>query len=328
MLDVKDRRLLFAIETDARASFKQLGKKSGLSKETAIYRIRRLEEKGVIARYTALVNFASLHRDGFAVYHRFSNLTEDEKNKIIGEIKKIPEVYWIALVGGRFDIAIGLLCESITEFNELHYKIRSRYASELQDSTISIRTELRQHKRNYLIDTPTPTFHAPFFGGKTKTADLDDLDEKILTRLAVDARIPTTKLAQVLDAPASTIALRMRKLERTGVIQGYWTYIRPHTFGMQSYRLLLHLENMDEKTRQNLFRYANDNPHALLAIETVGEWNFEITLEVESHEHLQSEISALRNAFPHNITKLEFLIMFEDDLIYDTYPFYKNERDN
>ncbi|HLD34031.1 MAG TPA: hypothetical protein VJB66_04860, partial [Candidatus Nanoarchaeia archaeon] len=76
----------------------------------------------------------------------------------------------------------------------------------------------------------------------------------------------------------------------------------------------------------NLFSYANQNPHIILAIETVGLWNFELTLEVESQQHLQEEISKLRNHFSSIIKNVEFLIMFEDDLVYDPYPLKKKER--
>ena len=61
----------------------------------------------------------------------------------------------------------------------------------------------------------------------------------------------------------------------------------------------------------------------VLAIETVGRWNFEITLEVENHEQLQKEILNLRNSFK-NIKNIEFIIMFEDDLVYNPYPLKKN----
>ena len=95
---------------------------------------------------------------------------------------------------------------------------------------------------------------------------------------------------------------------------------------MQSYRLIINLQNMDENIRNKLFAYAYENPHMILAIETVGNWNFEITLEVESQEKLQEEISALRSTFNTNIKNIEFIIMFENDLVYDPYPLKKHDR--
>ena len=117
-------------------------------------------------------------------------------------------------------------------------------------------------------------------------------------------------------------------MKKREIIQGYAAYIKSQNYGMQSYRLLLSLKKMDEKARSDLFNYINDNPNMILAIETLGEWNFEITLEVENNEKLQKEISDLRNKLGKIINKIDFLIMFEDDLVYDPYPLKKNKRSN
>ena len=115
-------------------------------------------------------------------------------------------------------------------------------------------------------------------------------------------------------------------MEQRKIVQGYTTYIKAQNYGMQSYRLLLSLQGMDEKKRSALFSYVNQNPCMILAIETVGPWNFEITLEVGSHEELQKEIAKLRNQFTEIVKNVEFIIMFEDDLVYDPYPLLKHER--
>jgi len=142
-----------------------------------------------------------------------------------------------------------------------------------------------------------------------------------------NARMSIIKLAQIIKKPASTISLRIKHLEKRGIIQAHTTYIRSQNYGMQSYRLLFNLQNMEEKVRSSLFSYAYSNPRMVLAIETVGKWNFEITIEVESQEELQKEISKLRIEFNDIIKNVEFIVMFENDLIYDPYPLKKLERE-
>ena len=273
-----------------------------------------------------LVNFSKLGYTGYAVYSRFQNVNEETKKQIIDYLSNIPELYWIALVGGKFDIVFGILAKSVIQFNKIYYEIITKYGNYLADNTISIRTELRQHKRDYLIEKKPEIFKPPFFGKEPEIEELDKLDSDILSLLSNKARINVIDLAKILNKPASTIALRIKQMKKREIIQGYTTYIKSQKYGMQSYRLLINLQNMDEKTRNNLFSYVNSNPNMLLAIETVGEWNFEITLEVENHEKLQEEISKLRSIFQNIIKNVEFLIMFEDDLVYDPYPLKKLER--
>ncbi|MFH1770344.1 MAG: Lrp/AsnC family transcriptional regulator [archaeon] len=325
-LDLKDKRILAELDINARASFQSIGKKTGLSKETVIYRIKNLEKKGIIQRYTTLVNFSKIGYTGHAVYSRFQNINDEQKKEIIEYLTNIPKVYWIALVGGKFDIVFGIMAKDIFQFNKIYYKILAKHGHNLVDNAISIRTELRQHKRDYLLNNQSEDFKPPFFGKEPEIEELDELDSNILSILSNHARMNVVEIAAKLEKPVSTIALRIKQMEKREIIQGYTTYIKAQNFGMQSYRLHLNLQNMDEQARNSLFSYVNSNPNMLLAIETVGSWNFEITLEVESHEELQQQISKLRKEFKDIIKNVEFIIMFEDDLVYDPYPLKKLER--
>ena len=327
-LDIKDRRILAELDLNARATFHEIGKKARLSKETVIYRIKNLEKKGIIQRYTTLVNFAKIGYTGYGVFSRFQNVNEELKKEIIDYLTDIPELYWIAMIGGKFDIVFGVMAKTVFQFNKIYYNLLNKYGSYLVDNTIAIRTELRQHKRDYLIEKKPDMFKPPHFGKEPLTEELDKLDSDILSLLSNSARMSVVDLADILKKPASTITSRIKQMEKRNIIEGFTTYIKAQNYGMQSYRLLLSLQNMDEKSRTNLFSYVNTNPQMILGIETVGEWAFEITLEVESHEQLQNEISKLRANFKEIIKNVEFLIMFEDDLVYDPYPLKKLERNS
>jgi len=325
-LDIKDRRILAELDLNARATFQQIGKKVKLSKETVIYRIKRLEKRKIIQRYTTLVNFSKLGYTGYAVFSRFKKVNNKLKQDIINYLKNIPELYWIALVGGKFDLVFGIMAKSVFQFNKILYQLLNKYGDYLVDNSTLIRTELRQYKRDYLIKEKPKQFKPPFFGKEPKTEILDDLDSNILSIMSNNARIQILDLARILKKPASTISSRVKQMEKREIIQKYTTSIRSQNYKMQSYRLLLYLENMDQNSRSRLFSYINQNQNMILAIETVGNWNFEATLEVESHEELQQEISKLRNTFPRTIKNIEFLIMFEDDLVYDPFPLEKVKR--
>jgi DNA-binding Lrp family transcriptional regulator len=50
---------------------------------------------------------------------------------------------------------------------------------------------------------------------------LDPLDKQLIALLKVNARLPVVKLAQALGCARSTVMLRLKALENTGVITGY-----------------------------------------------------------------------------------------------------------
>src|SRR3989344_1195257 len=296
-LNTKDRKILAELDLNARASFQEIGRRAGLSKESVIYRVKNLEKNGIIQRYTTLVNFSKLGYTGYGVYSRFQNVNEALKKEIIKYLSDMPEVYWIALVGGKFDIAFGIMSKTVFNFNKLYYQILAKYGDSLADNTIEIRTELRQHKRNYLTGEKSELTKPPFFGKEPEIEELDGTDSKILSLLSNNARMTILNISELLKIPPSTVSLRIKQMQKREIIQGYGTYIRPQAYEMQSYRLLLYLQNMDEKKRAGLFAYANSSPNMVMSIETVGEWNFEITIEVKNHEELQKEIAKIRNHY-------------------------------
>ena len=60
---------------------------------------------------------------------------------------------------------------------------------------------------------------------------LDDIDRRILARLAADARIPNNALADLVGIAPSTCLSRVRALRESGVIRGYHADIDPAALG-------------------------------------------------------------------------------------------------
>lgn len=56
---------------------------------------------------------------------------------------------------------------------------------------------------------------------------LDPLDKAILHELQIDCRTPLQDIAKKVDAPTSTVHYRVKRLERDGVIDGYYARINP-----------------------------------------------------------------------------------------------------
>lgn len=76
----------------------------------------------------------------------------------------------------------------------------------------------------------------PNFEGKSPTPDgppvLDAFDRKILAALSENGRISTLELAEKVGLSPTPCSRRVKRLEETGVIQGYTAKISPAAFGL------------------------------------------------------------------------------------------------
>jgi len=62
--------------------------------------------------------------------------------------------------------------------------------------------------------------------------ELDRIDNKILSILQQDARIPITELAEQVGLSVTPCGERVKRLEKEGVILGYHARLDPHALGL------------------------------------------------------------------------------------------------
>jgi Lrp/AsnC family leucine-responsive transcriptional regulator len=65
-----------------------------------------------------------------------------------------------------------------------------------------------------------------------KTRELDRIDRKILEELQKNGRISITDLAEQVGLSATPCSERVKRLERDGIIAGYYARIDPKAFGL------------------------------------------------------------------------------------------------
>ena len=118
-LDDKDRRLLAALQRDARLTMQQLAERVGLSSSAAWRRVKALEESGVIARYAAI---ADTRKAGFGLSSmvHLSLARHEQKNvdHFIREVLQHPEVLECFQTSGEADFHLRVVVPDIDAYNE------------------------------------------------------------------------------------------------------------------------------------------------------------------------------------------------------------------
>ena len=82
-LDIKDRKILYELDINARQSFSEISKKVRLSKEVVNYRIKRLEKLGIVKGYYALINISRLGYMCNRFLIKLKNATPKKEQEII-----------------------------------------------------------------------------------------------------------------------------------------------------------------------------------------------------------------------------------------------------
>ena len=79
---------------------------------------------------------------------------------------------------------------------------------------------------------------------------MDRIDKKILTELQINGRISNIDLSKKVGLSPTPCLERVRRLERTGVIEGYQAVLNAEAIGAN---MLVFVEITLEKTAQDVF---------------------------------------------------------------------------
>ena len=103
IIDSVDREILGFLVANSRVPFAEIAKELIVSPGTIHARVRKMEEKGIIKKYSIGINYNDLGYRFTAYLGIFVDQTSDSE-KIVEELKKIPEVTVAHLVTGQYSV--------------------------------------------------------------------------------------------------------------------------------------------------------------------------------------------------------------------------------
>jgi len=119
-LDKIDLKILQALQENARISYVDLANKVGLSTTPCLERVKRLERKGVIKSYKAILNPKYL-RANLLVFVEISLETQSPAvfDEFRRAVAKLPQIQECHLVSGQFDYILKCRIPEMSAYRQL-----------------------------------------------------------------------------------------------------------------------------------------------------------------------------------------------------------------
>ena len=299
-LDLKDKKILYLLDFNARMSYSQLAKLTGLSKQGTEYKVNNLIKKGVIKGFYPVINVPKM---GY-IYCRLSlvlqNVTEEKEKEILDYLVNDIRFFWVFTTQGIFDFLIVMWAKSISEFKDAITDLLSKYGKYIKAKNESVTTDVIHYQHRYLLDKKeTEEIHIQ---ETSEYIDIDDTDKEILKILCEDARIPIVKIAERLGMSAKVVAYKIKKLEKSKIIEGYRPLIDHNRLGYTYYKLWINLSYENIKEIERLYRYIKENPIVLYVVKGVGlPEDLDVEVMVRTNLELFNFVKDLRMKFPNLI---------------------------
>ncbi len=310
--DVKDKKILFELDINARQSNAKIGKKVRLSKEVVKYRIDRMMKSGLIARFCTIPNYFRLGMAKYKLYLRLKEMSKDKLEEIGQYFFKGKKTEWVVICTGRWDMIVSFIVHNINEFDDEVQGFMHRFSSHILDKATTTTLHITHQKREYLTDKKLPETKMLFYTSADKQEKIDNLDEEILKILANNARMPIRDIAKRIKTTARKVQYRIKELERKGVILTYKVHVEPRAMGNIFCKAIVYLSSSTKQRLNQFVHYASSLQGVVWPQRVIGNWDFEIDFELENYEQFQDIMFDLREKFSDIIMDYEFCIVSKE----------------
>ena len=315
MLDLIDKKILSALEEDARMPITKIARRARISPQLAKFRIERLEYKKIIGEYYSVYDIALLGYTSYRVLVSLVNIDKNIHEEIINHIANSNNILWLVTCGGRYDLIFNIMARNPAHFQKLLSNIMSNYSSQMKNYIVSTTVSAHIFGRKFLGGR----MKEPYFGDEKNVIELNGIDKKILKLIARDARMSYSKIAVKLNMNARTVLNRIKEMKRKGIIQGFKPLIHLENIGYQAHKILVKLNYRDKDKEKQLYNWSKQHINVTYFLNMIGGWEMEIEPEVMNHLELKDFILELKDKFSDIIKDLEIIPLYHD-YFYNYYP--------
>ncbi|MEM7568142.1 MAG: Lrp/AsnC ligand binding domain-containing protein, partial [Pseudomonadota bacterium] len=119
-LDPFDRSIISVLQDEGRLSVTALAERVGLSKTPTQGRLKRLQERGVIRGFRAVVNHALLGRDHIAFTEvKLTDTREEALSAFNDAVRKVSEIESCHMIAGAFDYLLKVRTRDIAAYRRV-----------------------------------------------------------------------------------------------------------------------------------------------------------------------------------------------------------------
>ena len=311
-IDLKDKKLLYELDSNARQSNAQIARKIGLSTEVVNYRIKRLEKENVITQYQLIVNLHKLGTLQFKVCLSTQHLDSKKLNSIIEKLKKKPEVKWLVSCKGNWDLIISLESDSLENIDVLKDDVLSLFGSHINKKAISILVEAQTYNRDYLLENEKQIHTSRIVMKKDKSAKVDELDMKILKRLAENARTPIVYIASEINSTVRIVNYRIKQLVKSKIILGFKIALNYEKLNIKFFKTFIYLDNPKTEILKSLVRDISTNKNIIHHVKVLGNWDLEPEFEVSSEKEFDDILGKIKDKYSDIIKGIDIITISKE----------------
>ncbi len=300
-MDKIDKHLLYELNWNCRQTNSTLAKKLRVSKQVINYRIKRLEKEKIITGYNALIDWRRLGYNALRIYIKWRNISPEKEKEIYEDIRKNPFFMWTVKFEGEFDCGLYVWSEGIVNFYKKWNSFFKKYKKYISKQEYYESVSMINFPMKFLVDDEISDEKII---GAQKPVTFNEKDYEILNNLSFDANAQIIDLAKEVQLTSKAVILRMKNLEKKGIILGYNAIINFEKLGYKFYKVDFYLNDLSRL--QEMYSFAKRHKKIAYIMKTFGGPDYEVEIFVKDVSELNSIIDEIREKYFEVIEHFRF----------------------
>ena len=303
-----DKIILSMLEDDSRTQEKDIAKQCNLSKDSVRYRIKRLENKGIIKGYSALVDYTKMGHHLVKLYLSINSRTDIKENLIkFAENKK--ETFSIYESVGQWDICMTFFVKDMQQYYTIENEILNKWGGYIshKEFLIMLGSELYSHKM-FLENRKSKT--KKIFGPKTNR-NLNELDHHLILELIKNSGQSVLTLAKKFDKSHITVTNHLKKLINENIIYPRAS-IDHEKLGLKNYKLFIETSKYNTQIENKMMTFLKLVPNTFNIIRVIGDWKLEVEILTKDYKEVEDITRNLYGNFPENIRNVKLFVISKE----------------
>ncbi len=309
-----DKKILFELDKDGRASFSEIARIIGSTPQVVKYHFEQLLDKGIIKHFWAFTDYDKCDYSFFWGYWlKFAGLTKEKEKEMYADFTANKYIPIIQRTDGYADVLIGIIAKDVFHHTQVLQNVFNKYGQHITMSDIFVGLGFIKFPRTYLVGKENEFQKFAVSGGTTERIKLSETDRKIISLLLQDGRMEFTKMAKLLGVSVGLVHKRFNRLEKSGVISKITFTLDHQKLGTLFYRCCFKIVQFDQVRTDDLYKFCCLHPNIINYVKGMGNWELLLDIEIESREKLRDLIREMKNQFKDVIRQVEINEVYQMD---------------
>ncbi len=307
-LDNLDEKILAYLDNNARTPSTIIAKKLRVNKNVINYRIKNMEESGIIRGYHTLINSYKLGYQAYRLYLRFQYTDPKKEDEIKEHFVKCNNTWLISYLRGNWGFLVLFWVKNPAEIVAIMHEFMHKYRQYVDDYCLVLYYGIGHYRYPFTKKHLKEKSNFNYFT-LSEEVPIDKIDKKILNFLSTNGRASLLQIARELRLSHGAIRYRMKALVKKGIIAGFRPVIDTKKIGYLLYKLDINVK--DGHTIDKIYSFAKEHEYIFYINNSLGYADVEIEAQVTDSKEFFSILREINEKFPGQIRNYSFFVVEE-----------------